>query len=826
MFSNLEYTQVYIPSQFFLRYNDAGWMNEARQTFRSVGTAACTLRDLEDLDGGYKQVYVNLEEYEQPKYKISLYLWMHQLLWAEAQIPDSCHTGMTWYERMLRRNLFENPGRRWRHFSGGQAEGGALEAPAADCAPGAQPAPTGSLCDSASSSQEHEAAPDGHNDKDKGSDKRINPEKTKESAFKRQAQREMDEQHALSMERPIPYVAGTDAKLEKIPENFKQGATIKGRGELETIFEKVERIAKQQAYIHRIDADTCRKAVCTGPTTDRTLFNPSVGNMVDSIDRRVMVKGAREVDLTRNEQIEVEKLVGAYVKKLEALGVGQALVDKGGIEGCKPHGWQTSRWQEVLDTLGEHATTSPFELNIKAEAGMPATAEDEDDKPARAISNEKEVWQALSSPIFKVLEELDCKLHGTRNIKHKTKTQLHYMMFKQSRKVVGMNAKVRSSVPLGAGSVFIEGDGSKWDACCGDWVHKTIEAPIVKMIIDTVMHACYELPPKLRAKSRDRRLNSKKPVLRMPIKDIPHYGFTRDLFAIVLREIIRSTGDSGTSYLNRIVNKLLWCHVLCAHSEQIVKNLGDEVIHYCCRYTKKSRRMCAWFEGDDSALILALNIMDHKDEIEAHWRRLGFNMKLKFIESSRVSGLGEFCGHHYWIENGGLAGTAAAPVVMPDINRGLNARGRSNCSEALENEWIRNGVGYHANAARAASGKDSGVLGNECIASANQYLQAGIATHKNTKINKDIKMIAGMKLEDSTAAEEVNMSDYALDALATSAYYGDKRFRDAEVLSMRTTASARATASGMPGLTHHVSPREAAAFGLGTGPYLSGLTRW
>jgi hypothetical protein len=141
--------------------------------------------------------------------------------------------------------------------------------------------------------------------------------------------------------------------------------------------------------------------------------------MIDAVDRRVTVKGAREVSVTPAEQIEINELVAAYVEKLEKLGVSKALIAKGGIDGCKPHGWTNERWVNVLTLLQEYARAGTFNINIKAEAGVPATNEDELDKPARAISDEGEVWQALSSPIFKVLEDLDCKLHGNRNIKHK-----------------------------------------------------------------------------------------------------------------------------------------------------------------------------------------------------------------------------------------------------------------------------------------------------------------------------------------------------------------------------------------------------------------------
>ena len=72
---------------------------------------------------------------------------------------------------------------------------------------------------------------------------------------------------------------------------------------------------------------------------------------------------------------------------------------------------------------------------------------------------------------------------------------------------------------------------------------------------------------------------------------------------------MRSTGDSLTSFLNRLDNLVLWT---CALTKDVftVKHYHQPIVHYHCRWTgttkgrQKSRAMFFIYEGDDSALKL------------------------------------------------------------------------------------------------------------------------------------------------------------------------------------------------------------------------------
>ena len=155
--------------------------------------------------------------------------------------------------------------------------------------------------------------------------------------------------------------------------------------------------------------------------------------------------------------------------------------------------------------------------------------------------------------------------------------------------------------------------------------------------------------------------------------------------------------------------------------------MHHEIVHYSCRWTdNKVARLGFFFEGDDSLLFLSRKLKTKKAAIEALWSRFGFNMKLKFIVQSadedgkEIDGPAEFCGWHYLISKGGVAGSPEAPVCTPDLRRALK-NSVTNCRDATLKKEFRDQVARDAATARAAC-----IAGSSCLA--NEYFGRASST--------------------------------------------------------------------------------------------------
>jgi len=759
---DVQYYQVYVPMELYLKYLDGGWLREARAKFQIASTLAYVIRDLERIDKSIGPAYGD----DLCSYKISLYTWAHSLLWAEASLK-----GMMWsgskegcYPCTLIASTYK--GTRWRPYI--------IRAPINDTNDGVPPsgATRGKADDGGDGNDEDGDAPNGG------------------------PSQEVLDEYERACEMGIPAKVGTNEPLQTLT-----GPSL--------VNAEIYEIARRQLHVYEVDESVAQKAAYIGPVNDRSLYNDTLTNMIAAHNGRITVPGARDVTLTEEEIRELDIVVQAYIDKIvQPEVVTKKFVELGGVHGCKPESWPAGRWEATISGLAECERVNAYEAKIKAESGDPS-------KCPRLISDEKEVWQALSSPIFKVLEAIDSHEMSARNVKHKTKAELHRMMFAQCsemRILRKKNCKCGSSLPL----VFVEGDGSKWDACCGDFIHQHIEKPIVEAILNIIMESCFELPPELLGKSHKRRTKASPTVIKFCCKDYHEHGAIRGMFRVVLEQIIRSTGDSGTSYLNRVVNKLCWVHVLTRKGKQMVDNLSNPVVRYCGRYSERGEEMCCWFEGDDSALVLYGSVMDYKDKIEAHWRRLGFNMKLKFITDSKKDGtLGEFCGYHYMIEEGGLAGTETVQYATPDLKRGWRNGSRTNAREALESKEVRNAIAVDAATARAAGmAHGAGTMASEFIARAEEYAKLGTSDYKNNKEIRDFGHKAGVTEIGPEENVRASLNEALDDAICTSPYYAHDALRDLEASSLGRNRGDLAIIAGAPGLTHEDHPDTVLAFGF------------
>ena len=174
-------------------------------------------------------------------------------------------------------------------------------------------------------------------------------------------------------------------------------------------------------------------------------------------------------------------------------------------------------------------------------------------KTQRLVSNEGPKRQVSRNFIAKLAEHLDSHLLKEHNTKHKTKAQVNAMLFRNTSR----------KWPTGKPGVVVEGDGSAWDSSCGQTVRWCIEQTVEKWVVDAIGPMLYGLGPEMMEHCMKRVTEE----LHMEWTYKEHSGLFREALMIMTDFTMRSTGDSMTSYLNRLVNLILWS---CALTKDIV----------------------------------------------------------------------------------------------------------------------------------------------------------------------------------------------------------------------------------------------------------------
>jgi hypothetical protein len=300
-----------------------------------------------------------------------------------------------------------------------------------------------------------------------------------------------------------------------------------------------------------------------------------------------------------------------------------------------------------------------------------------------------------------------------------------------------------------------------------------------------------------------------------------HANLFEGMMKITCDFVMRSTGDALTSFLNRLVNLILWTLSL-TKDIYIPKAFRHPIVKYNCRWTPlkkgrhKQRHMFFIFEGDDSILKLDREILQYKDEIEAYWQSWGFNMVLKFIidsdpKAKDVPGatncMAEFCGHKYFIQDGSFT-----KVCGPDVGRRLT----NALSTSLQANQSANGRDAVAAASAAAHA--------EAFASSSPGLAATFkarSEHYEQKVWKPVKM--DVKTQNEIARKARGTTEAApLDhqyqvAINSSWYYTHNH--EARLLEKEAgfTDAQRRMWDGATVTDHTTHPWEAAALGLKPG---------
>lgn len=563
-----------------------------------------------------------------------------------------------------------------------------------------------------------------------------------------------------------------------------------------------------------------------GPITQMAnTFSTTFAAVILGLNKRINIKAtdsqirAREITCDEATKTRIRLTTCAYVQSvLPADAIFVAFQEMEGFPGTRPNSWSEARWNNAVKDLQDHDTSAhgyvrKFAWNVKNEL-MSA----EKTTAPRLISNEGDLSQVINSIVFKTCEFIDSHALSCFNIKHKNFNERADMIEAAS---INLDKIARSNLFRELGTLFLEGDGSKWDASCGKFIQEVIESVVYKHVAGLLFPIIMELPKEQLDQALKRRVEMRPPkMLYKSRKDIS-FGWAGLVCPIKLDETMRSTGDSGTSYLNRLVNMILWLNALASDPAGAMRNaaraaesaspINGVTFTYKCRFTGLKRNMCMFFEGDDSLLGLHRSVQKHETGIAAFWRSVGFNMKLVW----RTDGFLEFCGYHYGIKDGVLTG-----AMVPDILRCFTSSSCSTSQMGSKTTDLRDQVALASNFARAiAFAQTFQPLGEEYRQRALFYAR----TTNKTKIS-DGKLLRELSFKafgtgdrDITSSTFQVLDDIYQDAFANSRYIGREDVY-CELVEQSTGMSVDALLSRGalhgPGFTHETYPSTALAAGF------------
>lgn len=273
------------------------------------------------------------------------------------------------------------------------------------------------------------------------------------------------------------------------------------------------------------------------------------------------------------------------------------------------------------------------------------------------------------------------------------------------------NTKCGPSRPVA--KVGLEGDGSSWDFCCSKELRKLIERPILNHILDCILESgvFHEIPYQAMRESID--FASKDWWIMQQSTIDWKIGHKRRLHM----NVVRASGERGTSCLNHLVNIVLWtCCLLDTPSEIFKrKDRGASTSGWHLlsrRFTGRERKWFSFraaFEGDDSLLRICQWVLDeYRVQIIDYWTKAGHRMKL--VGSSdvhkdgplqgRERGYCTFVGYDIMFEESKFTN-----IMFPTIDRNLASQSFTTsyyaCQEGKDRYLRVKEVGVQAHASRA-----------------------------------------------------------------------------------------------------------------------------
>lgn len=360
-------------------------------------------------------------------------------------------------------------------------------------------------------------------------------------------------------------------------------------------------------------------AVQIGPSilTPQT-FSSCPENLEAAIHNRVELK-TRPFQPEAGELARLKKLIACAMrdgktKNYEGLFTKEAILawarDNPTLQDLKSSKWSEARMQEAITALHAHFGAIEPNFSVKCEA-LPARG-----KAPRMLVADGDVGQVMSLLVIKCFEDLLFARFKAHSVKGRPAEIALTEIFKKMR-----NDNRSRDV--------VEGDGSAWDTTVSKALRDIVENPILWKITE-ILYGVAGLPAEWGQKAM--ALNTAKKFRKKVKGRDPETGLLcREVLINV--DAFRRSGHRGTSCLNWWVNWCIWHTVSTGEPELAL----DPTRRWFPSLHATGRVWLYFvFEGDDS-LGLTEGLKPYADDIEAMWKRFGFNMKLKWVAEGQAA---------------------------------------------------------------------------------------------------------------------------------------------------------------------------------------------
>lgn len=347
----------------------------------------------------------------------------------------------------------------------------------------------------------------------------------------------------------------------------------------------------------------------------------------------------------------------------------------------KEHPWlsdlKSSKWSE--EKFARHVLEMQERLNLKTKSTFQIKTNEQlpiregrRQKP-RGIINDGELQQISCLILLSCLEDLLFDWFHALNIKHVAKIGPREDFEKMEdfrpgdsadrttppgmRKETSSMHRVINTLRAANTRFLVEGDGSAWDATICLGLMEILELPLLQTLWERITWSVDSILG-LHKKVTDQNLKQRASK-RNNMKTKGNW-MGAGYVATVIIDNIRRSGDRGTSVLNWLVNAGVWASTVLSLKgvDAYVANRGlpsEYTVDLMYGGTSDNYRKVSYagvFEGDDSAVACDLFGEDGvMGKVEAEWKSLGFNMKLKRIDAEERSLL-TFVGMEVYCEGG------------------------------------------------------------------------------------------------------------------------------------------------------------------------------
>lgn len=399
------------------------------------------------------------------------------------------------------------------------------------------------------------------------------------------------------------------------------------------------------------------------------VFGNTVGNMKAGLAKRVKPLPFRaDKKMIR----KIDKTITTLIAKVfNRDAINRFREEHPDFDDFKSSKWSSARWTQAWDEALAEQDEIQQTFQIKVNEALPAK-----DKAPRPIIQCGDKAQVLMKYPVKCFEHLLFEHFEDASIKHLPK---HEAMRRVAEHLRQPDAHI------------VEGDGSAWDACCNARIRGMTENRIIRHII-TVLGEDPQVPESWMTTMLE---DLQKKEIKGKVKVD---GWITSPLKVII-ESIRQSGHTGTSCFNWLINFVCWICVLAENPWSLIaKNRTQLATKYVSAFDGREHFLKYAFEGDDSAISTTQNLKDFQDEIEKHWKALGFRMKLVYVKEKMT-----FTGFDFLCDEKGPVGT-----FIPEIARNI-ASGSWSCSSELKMHPEKlHQVGAAAMLARAENFRDCG----------------------------------------------------------------------------------------------------------------------